>query len=179
MALNLPHTANNSQTSGTEPAIPKPAGKPATKSTEKEESRFSANEKIKLLFLGIFLFVIPIFIAVIISRFSYKKELEQYKSASNHQLIQLQDQINLLANPAIKQLEELENAFKSKRTKYFKEKEELEKNSEYQELIKKNKELDNQIITCTVHLNSIEKVKRNNYKEVDVLIENLKKEIIK
>jgi hypothetical protein len=179
MALNLTQPTNLSQPSGSEPSIPKPSAKTSTKFTEKEESRFSVNEKVKLFFIILIGITIPTIITLSCARFFYNKELQQYKSDSNSQLIELRNQINLLTNPSVKQLEELENIVKLKITKHLKEKEELEKKFEYQELIKKTKDLDKQIIICNVHLKNIEIVKQNNYNGVDTLIENLKKEIIK
>jgi len=122
---------------------------------------------------------IPVFATFTFTRFSYRKEIEQYKITSNNQIAELRTQINLLSNPAVKQLDQLENIVKLKKMQYFREKEEAEKDPVYQELIKKTKELDKQIIICNVHLQNIEIVKQNNYKDVETLIEKLNKENIK
>ena len=173
--LTLPQNLNNKKP--VESVPPKPTPTPTV--TEESESRFSVNEKVKLFFLVIVAITIPVFTTYSFTRSSYRKELEQYKSISNNQIIELRNQINLLSNPAVKQLDQLENIVKMKKMQYFKEKEELEKDAVYQELIKKTKELDKQIIICNVHLQNIEIVKQNNYKDVELLIEKLNKENIK
>jgi hypothetical protein len=165
--LTLPPNLNNKNSSDMS-SIPKPS--------PKEESRFSINEKIKLFVIIIIAITVPVFGTFIFTRSSYRNEMEQYKTTSNKQITELKNQINLLSNPAVKQLDQLENIVKMKKMQYFKEREEIEKDPVYQALIKKTKELDNQIIICNVHLQNIEIVKQNNYKDVELLIEKLNKE---
>lgn len=172
--LTLPTNLSNKNSSDT-PSIPKPS----PKAEVKEESRFSINEKIKLFVIIIIAITVPVFGTFTFTRSSYRKEIEQYKIISNNQITELRNQINLLSNPAVKQLDQLENIVKMKKMQHFKEKEEIEKDPVYQEVIKKTKELDKQIIICNVHLQNIEIVKQNNYKDVETLIEKLNKENIK
>lgn len=170
--LTLPSNLNNKK-------IPDSIPTPSPKVEVKEESKFSINEKIKLFIIIIIAVTVPVIGAFTFTRASYKKEIEQYKITSNTQITELRNQINLLSNPAVKQLDQLENIVKLKKMQYFREKEEAEKDPVYQDIIKKTKELDKQIIICNVHLQNIEIVKQNNYKDVETLIEKLNKENIK
>ena len=145
----------------------------------KEETRFSFSEKFKLFIIIISAVIIPVFGTFAYTRYSYRSDLQSYKDFSENQINDLRNQINILTNPSIKQLDQYENIIKSKKSLYNKEKEELEKDAVLQEIIKKTKELDKQIIICNVHLHNIEIVKQNNYKEVDTLLEKLNKENIK
>lgn len=165
-----------------QPSIPPPPPPRKTETesvTEKEESRFSLNEKVKLFLIIIAAITLPVFGTLVFSRMSYQKELEKYKVSSELKIEELRNQINLLTNPSVKKLEEYEILLKNKLTLYSTEKENLVKDPVYQEVIKKTKELDTHIIICNVHLKNIEIVKQNKYKEVDSLIETLNKEIIK
>lgn len=163
-----------------QPSIPPPPPKKnEAPIVEKEESRFSLNEKLKLFFIIIAAITIPVLSVFTLSRMSYQKQLEQYKFSSELQIEELRTQINLLTNPSVKKLDEYENILKNRITTYITEKDTLEKDSVYQEIIKKTKELDKNIIICNVHLKNIEIVKQNKYKELDSLLEKLNKEIIK
>lgn len=170
--IALPQNLNKAA----QPPAPMP---PPKKTVEKEESRFSFNEKIKLIIIIIASITIPVFGTLVISKMSYKKEFENYKVSSETQIEELRFKINYLTNPSIKKLEEYENIIKSKLITVNLEKEKIEKDAVYQDLIKKTKELDKQIIICNVHLQNIEIVKQNKYKEVDTLLEKLNKENIK
>lgn len=160
--LNIPNKAS-AAASTPPPPPPKLAGE-----DKKENFKFSINEKLKLILLGVCVIGLPTFGSYYFSRITYKKEIAE-----------LSNQINLLTNPSVKKLEEYEILLKNKLTLYSTEKENLAKDPVYQEVIKKTKELDNHIIICNVHLKNIEIVKQNKYKEVDSLIETLNKEIIK
>jgi hypothetical protein len=152
---------------------------PSEPTKPKEETRFSFSEKFKLFIIIIAAVIIPVFGTFAYTRYSYRSDLQNYKDFSENQINDLRNQINILTNPSIKQLDQYENIIKSKKSLYNKEKEELEKDAVFQEIIKKTKELDKQIIICNVHLHNIEIVKQNNYKEVDTLLEKLNKENIK
>lgn len=151
----------------------------AEEKLKKEISRFSLNEKLKLFFIIAAAIIIPVLGTFVFSQRMYQSNLNKYKEIADNQIVSLKNQINTLTNPSVKQLDQYEILIKSKKTFYNKEKEELEKNILYQDLIKKNKELDNQIIICNVHLYNIEVVKQNNYKEVETILEKLKKENFK
>lgn len=185
--LTLPPNLNNSKQP--EPISNPSTPKPKLKQTEeiKKESRFSfteeplfsVNEKFKLFLIIIAAVAIPVLGTFSYTSYSYQKELQKYKQFSESQIETLRNQINILTNPSVKQLEQYENIIKAKSLQYNKEKETLEKDTVYQDIIKKTKELDKQIIICNVHLHNIEIVKQNNYKEVDSLLEKLNKENIK
>lgn len=164
----------------TQPSIPPPPPKKIEEPVvEKEESRFSLNEKLKLFFIIAAAITIPVLSVFTFSKISYQKELEHYKISSERQIEELRTQINLLTNPSVKKLDEYENILKNRITTYITEKDTLEKDPVYQEVIKKTKELDKNIIICNVHLKNIEIVKQNKYKELDSLLEKLNKENIK
>lgn len=179
--LNLPQNLNTAKE--TSPIPPPPTSKRKEELVEeqlkKEDSRFSLNEKFKLFLIIVAAVTIPVLGTFTFTRYSYKSELHKYKEFSENQISDLRSQINILTNPSVKQLDHYENILKAKQSQYNKEKEELEKDSVYQTLIKKTKELDNQIIICNVHLHNIEIVKQNKYKEVDILLEKLNKENFK
>lgn len=172
--LFLPSSSTTPSNSSISPSPPHKKNE-----TEKEESRFSFNEKFKLSLIIIGVITIPILGTLTLSKISYSKELEKYKNTSEHQIEDLRNQINFLTNPSVKKLEEYETLLKNKIIIYSTEKENLEKDTVYQGVIKKTKELDKNIIICNVHLKNIEIVKQNKYKDLDSLLEKLNKEIIK
>jgi hypothetical protein len=185
MGQLLPPNLNTPKPSSPIPPPPPPRIKtvepvePVEPTKPKEETRFSFSEKFKLFIIIIAAVIIPVFGTFAYTRYSYRSDLQNYKDFSENQINDLRNQINILTNPSIKQLDQYENIIKSKKSLYNKEKEELEKDAVFLEIIKKTKELDKQIIICNVHLHNIEIVKQNNYKEVDTLLEKLNKENIK
>lgn len=176
--LTIPQSTSVAKTAPTIPPPPKNSVQEEPVQTP-VESRFSLNEKVKLCFIVASVIIIPVLGTFVFSHRSYQSDLNKYRESAENQIGDLKNQINVLTNPSVKQLDQYEILIKSKKTLYNKEKEELEKNTVYQDLIKKSKELDNQIIICNVHLHNIEIVKQNNYKEVDTLLEKLNRENIK
>lgn len=177
--LNIPHAP-------VVPSAPVPPPPPTEKPTSlntkpisqsEKSDQFSVLEKIRLFAIIIVAISIPVLSTYYFTSSFYKTQFSNYQRNSEKQLAEIQLKIDNLNNPAVKQLQQLQDAIKDRLAQYNKEKQQLLENPLYIETNKKIEKLDKQIIKCTVHINNIENSKTNNYKDIDKLIDSIKKEI--
>lgn len=146
------------------------------------DNRLSFSEKSQLFGLLALAVGLPVLIVSLFFNNINDKRMQQYelyKQNLQSQLTHLQTQLEYVNNPAAKQLNDYERILKERIVIYNKEKYALTNEAVYVAANKKMKELDNEIIKCNVHILNIEKVKQNNFQNIDEYLEILKKENIK